>query len=122
MRPWIRPKATFSQTGKRIEERRTLEQHAEAREVFVARRTFESDDLFARDFDRARIGADDAEDGLDHHRLAGAGAADDDERAAFADRDIEAVQDLLLAEGLANVGEDDVGFLGHRLTPRTGRR
>jgi hypothetical protein len=62
--------------GKGIEQGRALEQHAEAREMAVALLALQPDDLLAADADRARIGPDEAENRLDHHRLAGARAAD----------------------------------------------
>ena len=54
-RPWIRPKATFSQTRQRVEQRRALEQHAElAHQPRRARRARRPTVSCAVDLDRCR--------------------------------------------------------------------
>src|SRR5207237_8718339 len=84
--------------GERIEQCRALEQHAEARQISVALGAFEVGNFLPRYFDRTGIGTKNAENGLDHHRLAGTRAADDHERLAFRPRDLDAVEDRLSAE------------------------
>ena len=100
-RPWIRPNATFSQTLKRIEQRAALEQHAEFAYQPVAGGAAQPDSLDPVDPDRAGIGPEQADDALDQHRFAGAGAADDDETLAGAAGDIDAVEHGLAPERLA---------------------
>jgi hypothetical protein len=56
---------------------------------------------------------DDAENAFEHHRLAGAGAADHHQRLAALNGDVDAVQHRLRPEGLADVVELDMG-LRHR--------
>ena len=78
-----RPKATFSQTGRLSNRARALEQHAElgAHAAHAPGATAPTTSC-AVDLDRAASGSSDAEDALDQHRLAGARAADHDQRLA----------------------------------------
>src|SRR5205823_5718874 len=108
--------------GERIEQCRALEQHAEARQIGVTLGAFEMGNFLPRYFDRTGIGTKNAENGLDHHRLAGTRAADDHERLAFWHRDIDAVEDRLAAESLPDIREDDIAFILHSFSPRTGER
>ena len=87
--------------AERIEQRAALEQHAEFAHQPVAGGAAQPDRLDAVDPDRAGIGPEQAEDALDQHRFAGAGAADDDEALAGAAGDIDAVEHALAPERLA---------------------
>ena len=108
--------------GERVEQGGTLEQHAETQEQLVALLAAKPRHFLAADGDRTRIRREDAEDGLDHHRFAGARSADDDQRAALGHREIDAVQHILRAEGLADILEYDVSFLVHHVTSRIAKR
>ena len=56
-RPWISPKATFSQTGRLSNKARALEQHAELLHHPVARRAADVGDVFAIHQDGALVRA-----------------------------------------------------------------
>ena len=101
-----------------VEEGRTLEQHAEAREIFIARRTFQPDDILAADQDLSAIGSEDADDAFQHHGFSGAGTADHHKGAALAHFKVDAVQYMLGAEMLVHRFEHDVGGL-HAHSPNS---
>src|SRR5260221_5577829 len=98
----------------RVEEGAALEQHAEFAHQLLALAGREVGDLLAVDRDRAGIGLDEAEDAFQHHRLAGAGAADDDDALAHADVEIDAVEYPLRPEGLAQAPHRYLGCAAHR--------
>ncbi len=99
-----------------VEQRRSLEQHAELLHHLLALAPRQARHLLAVDLDRARIGLEDAEDALEQHRLAGARAADHHHRFGLADLEIEAVQHVLRAEALVQVADPDLGLgRAHRL-------
>ena len=62
----------------------------------------------AIDHDGAGIGDDEANDVLDEDRFAGAGTANDDKRFAGGNFQIDAVEDLLGAKGLAQIADLDL--------------
>ena len=64
--------------------------------------------------DAAGVGLDQAEDTLQQHGLAAAGAADDDHGGAGHDVEVDAVQHLFGAERLAESADADLGGFGRR--------
>src|SRR5690606_29080863 len=98
-----------------VEQRAALEEHPELGVHALALARREMHDVLSVDLDRAAIGVNDAEDRLEEHRLAGAGAADDDERLAAPDIEIHPLQHLLAAEALVQIANFDFGRFGaHR--------
>lgn len=84
--------------GQAVEERAALEQHAEMPEEGAAVDLREG---LAVDQHRAGVRALDAEDAFQRHRLAGAGAADDDEALAPADGEETSERTVLPSKALA---------------------
>ena len=91
-----------------VEESAALKQHAELATDLVARLPAQADGLDAVDTDAARVRLEKAKDALQQHRLAGTGAADDDHRFAWAQVEVNAIQDDLAAEGLAQTADADL--------------
>jgi len=87
------------------------EAEAKARAEALAGR--KARDLDAVDGDAARFGAQQPENAFDQHRLAGARAADDHRRLARRYVERHAVQHLLRAEALVQVGQPDGESLAH---------
>ena len=71
--------------------------------------------LLAVDPDRADVGLEQAQDALDQHRLAGARAADDDERPAGRHVEVDALQDPLRPEALGEPADHDLGGVGAKV-------
>src|SRR3546814_9676167 len=68
-----------------------------------------SSDVCSSDLpDAAAVRVEDAQDALQQDRLAGAGAADDDDRLADAHVEVDAAQDLFRAERLVQVADGDL--------------
>jgi hypothetical protein len=90
------PERDILPDGHGIEQRRTLEQHAEAgkKRVAVARGR-----ILPIDPDGAGIGAQQPQNALQQHRLAGARAADDHHAFAARNRQVDAAQHRLGPEG-----------------------
>ena len=94
--------------GQGVEQCCPLEQHAETLKILVTRRALEADHLFACHLDRAGFGLEDAEHAFQHHRLAGAGAADHHQRMALGHRQVDTVQHMLGSEALLDAVENDM--------------
>ena len=105
------PEGDVLPDGQAVEERAALEEHAEVAEEGAP---VDAGERLAVDQDLALVVGEDAEDALQRHRLAGAGAADDDEALAGHDRERDAGEDLLVAEGLADVAELDARDVRHQ--------
>src|SRR5205823_3761829 len=71
----------------------------------------EPDNFLPVDPDRAGVGLKQAEDAFEHHRLAGAGAADHDDALPFADVEVDAVEHQFRPEALPEAAHLD---LAHR--------
>src|SRR5262249_35410399 len=93
--------------AQRIEEGAPLKQHAEFTHQSFAPAAAQPDRFLAVNANRSRLGPHDAEDALDQHRFAGAGAADNDEALAPRDRKVDAVQNALSADRFLDAGERD---------------
>ena len=93
-----------------VEEGCVLEQHADPAHGGLARRAVVGQ-LLAVDGHAAGIGAQQAEQALEHHRLADAGAADDHHRFPGAHLEVEAVQHHLAGERLAEAAQGDLGLV-----------
>ena len=113
LRPWIRPKATFSQTGRESKSAPPWNSMPKRRRIFIAGRALQPHDFLAAHLDGAGIGAEDSEDAFQHHGFSGAGAADHHKGMALRHGEVDAVQHVLWAEALAQVLEDDV-TVSHR--------
>ena len=100
--------------GQGIEQGGVLEQHAELQPHPVERVAAKSDHLIAVDLDRSVIGEKQAQDALDQHRFSGPRSADDDQRAALGNIEIEAVEHHVVTEGLVEAADLDLG-VGHVL-------
>src|SRR3546814_1774638 len=70
--------------------------------------------LASVDPDAALVRPDQAQDAFQHHRLAGAGAADHDEALARAELEVDALEHALGAEALRDALKLDLGGPGHR--------
>ena len=97
--------------GQGVEQRGPLEQHAELGQHPGAIGTAQMDGRLAIDQDLAAVWTQQAQDAFQQDGLAAAGAADDDDALALLDLQIDALQHLLAAEGLAQALDDDLG--GH---------
>ena len=100
--------------AQRVEQGAALEQHAELAHHVGALAIAEAGRLLAVDLDRAAVGPHQAEDAFQQHRLAGARAADHDDRFAGRDVEVDAAQHLLGAEGLVDAAQRDLGRASSR--------
>ena len=91
----------------RIEQRRALEQHAEATADDVQLALAQPHDLFAVDLDRTRVRLHQPEDVLQEDALARAARSQHDDRLPLADVEVDAVEHLLLAQPLAESADRD---------------
>jgi hypothetical protein len=108
--------------GDRIEERSPLEEHRDAsaheRHALLGHRR----DLVAVEGDRASVGVEQADEQLEHHALADARAAEDGDRLAGEDVEIETSVDELRPEGFLHPAEADerlghVSLILHAMSP-----
>ena len=106
--PWIRPKATFSQTRSESNSAPPWNSMPNLRMTRRALAVAEADRLLAVDLDRAAVGPHEAEDAFEQHRLAGAGAADHHQRFARRDSRSRPLQHLLRPEGLFDAAQRDL--------------
>ena len=91
-----------------VEERGRLEQHAEFPQHRVARAAANARHILAIDEDLALVGPEDAEHAFDHHRFAGARAADHHQRFPGIQGQVDAVEHDLAAEALLDAPEFDL--------------
>ena len=92
----------------RAEHRAVLEQHAEQLADLVELLLGAGGDVDALDHDAALVGLEQADDGLEEHRLAGAGGAEHDADLAGGDGEGDVAPDELLAEALGQVLDLDL--------------
>ena len=104
-----RRKATFSQTARLSNRAAALEQHAEFRHQPGALAAGEAHRVPPVDGDLAAIGADQAQDAFQRHRLAGARPADDDQRLAGRYVEIDAREHRFGPEALLQATHADLG-------------
>jgi hypothetical protein len=97
-----------------VEQGGVLEQHAEARQRALACAAFQRHHVLAVDLDAPGVWAQQAEDALQRHRLAGAGAADDHQRLALGDLQVDVVQHRLAPEALAQSPQRQFRRSAHR--------
>src|SRR5262249_49618765 len=88
-------------------QRRALEQHAEALAHAVQLVLVQARDVLSVHLDVPFVGPHQADDVLQEHALPRAAAAQDHERAARGDVEVEAVEHLLVAQLLLHAAELD---------------
>ena len=114
-----RPKATFSQTGRLSNSApfwNSMPMRARTRLGLAAVACAST--FCAVDLDDAGVRLQQPEHAFQQHRLAGAGAADHHHRGAGRHVEIDAVQHHLVAEGLAQAADADLGTAGASLIGR----
>ena len=95
--------------GQRVEERAALEHDPVALADLVEGPAAEGRHVLAVDDHAAGVGPDQAEQVPEQHRLAAAAAADDDHQLGRRDLEVDAAEDLLAPEALAEPLDPDGG-------------
>ena len=90
-----------------VEQRGHLEQEPEPEPHLHQLLAVELGDVAAVELDAALGRVQQADDQLEHHRLAAAALADDADRLAAADRQVDVAQDRLVAEAHAHAAQRD---------------
>jgi hypothetical protein len=107
-------KGDVVENGHRVEERAFLERHPELLADLGALAVGKGPEVTAVHENPAGVRSDQPDQVLQENALAGAGRPDDDERLAFGDRQVDAVEHRLPVERLAEVLDPDLGVAARR--------